>query len=206
MRDAEVCAEAMRLLTEEGMSYKRISETLGVPTTTIYQWISGEEVVERYRQALQVSAMSRHARALKVLEDQLDDENGWLSQGAAEKLTRLCGPMAMGGGDDKGITVRIEGLTTLGMPKRVEAGKTGAFVPDVNNLQLCPGPDAVMSAAEELDALRVYEAAGLMVDAPDGGEPAALEPPAMMGGRDKPDGRGVRRSPGSTMQETREGS
>lgn len=182
----ELHDEAIRLLTEEGMPYKAVAERLGVSSDTLFGWYSREPAVEKYRQALRVAAMSRNARALKVLEEQLDSDNQWLAQNAAEKLTRLCGPVATGTDENQGITVRIEGVASLGMPGRAA-------------LQEPTGPLALLDAAAAGDPAALLDASHHM----DGGEPPVLEIPAQMGARDKADGRGTRRAPGRSMKETK---
>jgi transposase-like protein len=170
---AQVKADALRMLVDEGRSYTQISEALGIGRSALYKYMSRESTVEDYKRALQVAAMARYAKALSKLEEQIDSDNGWLAQGAAQRLAAACGPAALGADSNQGITVRVEGIAGLGMPGRA-----------------APGLEEAADAADELNPLGLLEAAGLE----DGDEPQRLPAAPLTAARAKPDGRGARRA------------
>ena len=54
-------------------------------------------------------------RAVRKIDEQIDDDNPWIAQGAArEVLSRFGGSVL--GEDDKSITIKVEGMPIIGVP------------------------------------------------------------------------------------------
>lgn len=111
-------ADAAGLLAA-GMKTKEIAKELDLKESTILTWMKREDFESYFRALLNSSGRMRYARALKVLEKQLDDKNPWVAQGAARDLaTRF--EKAVTGIDNNKITVTLEGIPELGTPDNEE--------------------------------------------------------------------------------------
>lgn len=85
----------------------------------IRNWMKHPEFQECYRAIVREVVMPDYARATRVLSKQLDEQNGWLANKAANDILTRFGPMIMGE-EDKSVTVRIEGMPTMGVPDAQE--------------------------------------------------------------------------------------
>ena len=59
--------------------------------------------------------MPSYGRALARIDQQIDDSNPWIAQGAAREVLQRYGPAIMGE-DDQTVTVKIEGMPEIGTP------------------------------------------------------------------------------------------
>ena len=102
-----------------GLKASEIAEQLGVTTYQVNKWIKDEYFQEYFKRILENAAKQRYAKAISVLEKQMDDKNQWIAQGAARDLaTRF--EKQVTGIDSNKITVSLAGLPELGTPDNEE--------------------------------------------------------------------------------------
>lgn len=58
-------------------------------------------------------------RAVNRIDQQIDDPNPWIAQGAAREVLSRFGGQVLGD-EDKSITVRVEGMPVIGVPGQDE--------------------------------------------------------------------------------------
>ncbi len=68
-----------------------------------------------YQKLVRDSITPMVGRALNRIDQQIDDSNPWIAQGAAREVLSRYGAHALGE-EDKSVTVRVEGMPTLGVP------------------------------------------------------------------------------------------
>lgn len=85
----------------------------------IRKWTKMPGFYETFREYVREAILPDFARAYKVLGKQLDNENAWLQNKAANDILTRFGPQIMGE-DTNQITVRVEGMPALGTPDRME--------------------------------------------------------------------------------------
>lgn len=81
----------------------------------IHQWMKLPGFAECYRAIVREIAMPSYGRALARIDQQIDDSNPWIAQGAAREVLQRYGPAIMGE-DDQTVTVKIEGMPEIGTP------------------------------------------------------------------------------------------
>lgn len=111
--------EAAALLAS-GMKPKEVAEQLGLSTSTVNAWQKKEDFNAYFTALLMGAGKHRYAKALQVLEKQLDDANPWVAQGAARDLANRF-EKAVTGVDNNKITVTLAGLPELGTPDNEES-------------------------------------------------------------------------------------
>lgn len=111
-------AEAASLLAT-GMTYKQIAEQLELPSSRIQQWAKREDFKQLYRQILEGAGLRQYARAINVLETQMESKNDWLAQNAARDLANRF-EKAVAGIENNRITVTLAGMPELGTPDNEE--------------------------------------------------------------------------------------
>jgi alkyl sulfatase BDS1-like metallo-beta-lactamase superfamily hydrolase len=111
-------AEAASLLAT-GMTYKQIAEQLELPPSRIQQWAKREDFKQLYRQILEGAGLRQYARAINVLETQMESKNDWLAQNAARDLANRF-EKAVAGIENNRITVTLAGMPELGTPDNEE--------------------------------------------------------------------------------------
>ena len=79
------------------------------------KWQADPAWQEQHKRALQASVAPLIGRAVKKIGDQIEHDNPWVAQGAAREALSRFGASAFGA-DDKSVTVRVEGMPTLGVP------------------------------------------------------------------------------------------
>lgn len=81
----------------------------------LHKWQRDPKVQECWRHLLVESVRPDIVRALKRIARQIDDENGWLANKAAnDLLTRFASQII--GEDENTTVIRVEGLPELGIP------------------------------------------------------------------------------------------
>jgi hypothetical protein len=81
----------------------------------LHKWQRDPKVQECWRRLLVESVRPDIVRALKRIARQIDDENGWLANKAAnDLLTRFASQII--GEDENTTVIRVEGLPELGIP------------------------------------------------------------------------------------------
>lgn len=85
----------------------------------VRKWLKMPQFQECYRAIVKEAVLPEYARAVGVLSKQLSESNGWLANKAANDILTRFGPSIMGE-EDKQVTVRIEGMPTMGVPDAQE--------------------------------------------------------------------------------------
>lgn len=111
--------EAAALLAT-GMHIKDIAAQLEVTPSKVSGWIKREDFQQHYRQILQSAGLRQYAKAINVLENQLDSKSEWIAQGAARDLANRF-EKAVAGIDSNKITVTLAGMPELGTPDNEES-------------------------------------------------------------------------------------
>ena len=111
--------EAAALLAT-GMHIKDIAAQLEVTPSKVSGWVKREDFQQHYRQILQSAGLRQYAKAINVLENQLDSKNDWIAQGAARDLANRF-EKAVAGIDSNKITVTLAGMPELGTPDNEES-------------------------------------------------------------------------------------
>ena len=111
--------EAAALLAA-GMHIKDIAARLEVTPSKVSAWIKREDFQQHYRQILQSAGLRQYAKAINVLENQLDSKSEWIAQGAARDLANRF-EKAVAGIDSNKITVTLAGMPELGTPDNEES-------------------------------------------------------------------------------------
>lgn len=110
--------EAASLLAS-GMKPAEVARQLGVSTSSISAWQKKPEFEAFFLDLLMSAGKHRYAKALQVLENQMDDPNAWIAQGAARDLANRF-EKAVTGIDNNKVTVTLAGLPELGTPDNEE--------------------------------------------------------------------------------------
>lgn len=85
------------------------------------RWMRDPKFQELYRSMIHEIAMPDVARALGKISDQIDDNNPWLANKAAnDMLGRFYNDLM--GVDENTVTVRVEGMPELGTPDGEDDG------------------------------------------------------------------------------------
>ena len=111
-------AEAASLLAT-GMTYKQIAAALDLPTSRIQSWAQREDFKQLYRKILEGAGLRQYARAINVLENQMESKNEWLAQNAARDIANRF-EKAVAGIENNKITVTLAGMPELGTPDNEE--------------------------------------------------------------------------------------
>ena len=111
--------EAAALLAT-GMHIKDIAAQLEVTPSRVSGWIKREDFQQHYRQILQSAGLRQYAKAINVLENQMDSKSEWIAQGAARDLANRF-EKAVAGIDSNKITVTLAGMPELGTPDNEES-------------------------------------------------------------------------------------
>jgi len=80
--------------------------------------LRNESLIEEYNRRVKQMMLGPVTRANRVLTKQLDDENGWLANKAANDILVKYGPKNVE--EENTITVKVEGLPELGTPDSAE--------------------------------------------------------------------------------------
>lgn len=79
------------------------------------RWLADEGFQRMHATILKESVTPLVGRAVQRIGEQIDHSNPWVAQGAArEVLSRFGGSVL--GDDDKSITIKVEGMPTIGVP------------------------------------------------------------------------------------------
>lgn len=79
------------------------------------KWQADPAWMAAYQELVRASITPLVGRAINRIDQQIDDSNPWIAQGAAREVLSRFGARAMGE-EDKSVTVRVEGMPTLGVP------------------------------------------------------------------------------------------
>lgn len=79
------------------------------------KWQADPAWQRAYQQLIRDSITPLVGRAINRIDQQIDHDNPWIAQGAAREVLSRFGAAAMGE-EDKSVTVRVEGMPTLGVP------------------------------------------------------------------------------------------
>lgn len=79
------------------------------------EWFHSPKVMEAYRTYVKDEMLPVIMRSLKRIDAQIDDENGWLSNKAANDILTRYGNILFGE-EDKTVRVQIVGMPELGEP------------------------------------------------------------------------------------------
>lgn len=88
----------------------------------IHYWAEKPEFLEAYRKLEQGMMMPRYSKAMKVFDQQLEDSNPWVAQGAAREIANRFGPTLMGQSESE-VVVRVENMPALGTPDDESEGE-----------------------------------------------------------------------------------
>ena len=80
------------------------------------KWRELDEYQDAYRRTVRAIAGSVYGKALAKISEQIDSDNPWVAQNAAREILSRYGEILMGK-EDKSITVKIDGMPTLGTPE-----------------------------------------------------------------------------------------
>ena len=79
------------------------------------KWEDDPDWQAAYQRFVRRAVQPLVGRAVSRIDQQIDDANPWIAQGAArEVLSRFGGSVL--GDDDKSITIKVEGMPTIGVP------------------------------------------------------------------------------------------
>jgi hypothetical protein len=73
-------------LFADGLRHKEIAQEIGVHFDTVYRWMRNDVFVDAVLAASDRKLALSVPRARNLLDEQIDDEIGWLAQGAANSL------------------------------------------------------------------------------------------------------------------------
>ena len=79
------------------------------------RWMRLPAFQELYRARVMSVALPMYGKALQTIQTQMDSENAWIAQGAAREVLTRFGDVVMGA-DSKEVTIRVEGMPTIGTP------------------------------------------------------------------------------------------
>lgn len=121
MKEKKVKPEMLEAaaLMAEGKSAREVAAKLGRSETTVRRWMHDEAVRSAYREAILRTATTACAKAVKVLERQLDGEDESLAQRAAKDMLDRFGGAVLKE-DEREIVVRVVNMPSIGMPEAVE--------------------------------------------------------------------------------------
>ena len=91
----------------------------------IRRWMKQPECIECYRGLVREIARECIGPSVMQLKKQIQDENGWLANKAANDVLNKFYAMVMGE-DDREIHVRVEGMPVLGEPDADDTVQTDA--------------------------------------------------------------------------------
>lgn len=91
------------------------------------KWRDLDEYQDAYRKTVRAIAGSVYGKALAKICEQIDSDNPWVAQNAAREVLSRYGDILMGK-EDKSITVKIDGMPTLGTPEDNDALPDGRTV------------------------------------------------------------------------------
>lgn len=80
------------------------------------KWRELDEYQDAYRRTVRAIAGAVYGKALAKISEQIDSDNPWVAQNAAREILSRYGDILMGK-EDKSITVKIDGMPTLGTPE-----------------------------------------------------------------------------------------
>ncbi len=111
-------------LLADGASLPGAAAALKRSEATVRGWLKLPALHEAYRAAVLEAAVHSYARALKRLNEQMDDENPQVAQRAAKELLDRFEEAVMGA-QEREIVVRVEGMPPLGMPPPMDGETAG---------------------------------------------------------------------------------
>lgn len=81
----------------------------------IYRWRRQPWYDEIWKDEIRRISIAMSSAALKRIKHQINDDNGWLANKAANDSLTFAKPLIWGE-DDKALTVKIEGMPEIGTP------------------------------------------------------------------------------------------
>ena len=99
-----------------GKTPDEIAAELSVSTSTVRRWMKDPEISGEVNEMIREKSKYRVARALQVIEKQLDHANPWVAQSAARIILERFGPVVLTDGNNDDNVIRIEGMPRLGIP------------------------------------------------------------------------------------------
>lgn len=97
-----------------GRNPEEISAELSISKSTVYKWMRNPDISRDVNEVIREKGKYRVARALHVLEKQLDHPNPWVAQAASRIILERFGAALEQGENDN--VIRIEGMPNLGVP------------------------------------------------------------------------------------------
>jgi len=85
-------------------------------TRRLHKLMHEPKFQECFRAIVRERTMPSYASAVNRIMSQVNDENGWLANKAANDVLTRFGPAIMGE-DDKQVVIRVEGGPVLGLPE-----------------------------------------------------------------------------------------
>ena len=121
MKEKKVKPEMLEAaaLMAEGKSVMEVAAQLGRSDTTVRRWMHDEAVRSAYREAILRTAITGCAKAVHLLEQQVNGEDGSLAQRAAKEMLDRFGDAVLKE-DHREIVVRVVNMPPIGMPEAVE--------------------------------------------------------------------------------------
>ena len=99
-----------------GEKLKDVADILKVSKSTLHRWIKEPAVIELYRSMICGKGYERYARAMQKLDDQIDNSNPWVAQGAARDIANRLHETVTGEASRE-VVIKVEGMPDLGMPE-----------------------------------------------------------------------------------------
>lgn len=98
-------------------------------------WRASKGFQDYYTDTVRMMLGPLYSKAMSKIGEQLDSDNAWIAQNAAREVLSRYGEAILGA-EEKAVTVRIEGMPTLGVPETDDAG-----LPDGTNVVMLPDSD-----------------------------------------------------------------
>lgn len=112
-KEASQAAVAMFAM---GKTPDEIAAELSVSSSTVRRWMKDPEISGEVNELIREKSKYRVARALQVIEKQLDHPNPWVAQSAARIMLERFGPVVLTDSNSDDNVIRIEGMPKLGIP------------------------------------------------------------------------------------------
>ncbi len=113
----EIAKACFPCLTDDGVTYDE--KKVKAARQNLNRWINSPKFQEYYQKLLKDFAMRWYGKALHTIANQMDSQQGWLANKAANDILTRVGNIVTGE-DENTVKIQIEGMPTLGSPDTVE--------------------------------------------------------------------------------------
>ena len=91
------------------------ARTIGNADAQMWRWRRKPWYDEVWKDEIRRISIAMSSEALKKIKSQIQDDNGWLANKAANDSLTFAKPLIWGE-DEKALTVRVEGMPEIGSP------------------------------------------------------------------------------------------